>query len=213
MPRNAKRNHKVYHYKHYTIAEIADSVCGYLEAVETIPKNMLTSLLETKQGCTKRARPIIQYMLKKGFCVSNLKEEGKDNEYLLLRSDCEVKPLSQAVFRFFYEKSKSIVDLIDKSRYPNSHQMYINNRIYTVIHLDEGGLQKLKYRYSLPEAISNDADIIPVLMSTGDHQQNLSILRENPDLIPQQPYIFARAFYNSDGCKIICDEYEGGQKP
>lgn len=197
----------------YPVDVVINKVMEYLNAFEAVNRKKLKGMLENKYKVMPNASELILYMLDKDLCSADHKKVHGDFDYLLLYEGCSPTIFSQAAFDFFQRRAKEFTDVVDKSKYPHELQFFSEGKIYLVMHLDYAALQKLTYRSTLPAIVSDSKDVVPVFISTENHQKNASILRDNPELIPKQPYIMIYAFWEEGAVKIKYDELEGGQNP
>lgn len=197
----------------YPLDVVINKVMEYLNAFEAINRKRLKGILENKYKAIPNASELMLYMLDKDLCSADRKKDYGIFDYLLLHKGCSPTMFSQAAFEFFQRRAKEFTDVVDKSKYPHELQFYAGGKIYLLMHLDNAALQKLTYRSTLSAAISDSEDVVPVFISTENHQKNASILRDNPALIPKQPYIMVYAFWEEGAVKIKYDELDGGQNP
>ena len=206
----SRRNKKL----NYSVDVVSDKILECLNAFEAINRKKLIGLLENKYKAVPSATALMDYMIKRKLCTTDFREEGTgDFNYLLLHKGCSPTLFSQAAFEFFRRRTKKFNDVVDRSKYPHELQFFAEGKIYLIMHLDYAALQKLTYRSTLSAIVSDSKDVVPVFISTENHQKNASILRDNPELIPKQPYIMIYAFWEEGAVKIKYDELEGGQNP
>lgn len=125
-------------------------------------------------------RQLLRFLHGRGYII-NSEQDG----YVYANVKSEASYFSDILFAVFSKLSKSKEDRIDLSRYPFAAQMYLDGKIYHIISLEEGGREKLRYRYSLPSALTEEEDVVLVLISVNHHQEAKFLLRDNMDLLPE----------------------------
>lgn len=188
----------------YRNNNILEKTVEIVEALDAVPERELREFLSSKYG-QKHPETVIMALHTQGLLYNDYK-----TKCVLSRVGSKQTMFSNVAFEIFYKLVQSEKDGIDKAKYPIDLQMYVQDKIYHLINLEENGLAKLKYRYCLPQEISEASEVIPVLVSMSDHQKNLSMLRENPGIVPVQSYIFAKAVFEKGSFQLYLSRHEGG---
>lgn len=177
-----------------------EKVVEFLEALGGLKKEKLELYL--KSFCqVSSPNTVIKFLHGQGYVYNNL-----DNGYTFASLASKPSVFSDVAFDLFLMLAESSFDGIDKAKFPLDAQFYIGQKIYHVINFEENGLEKLKYRFTLPKELTEARDIVPIIVSINSHQKNINLLRENAGLLPAQPYIIAKATI-AGSCEIELAKY------
>lgn len=164
-----------------------EKVVEFLEALGSVKKEKLDQYL--KNFCqVSSPNTVIKFLHGQGYVYNNL-----DNGYTFASLSSKPSVFSDIAFELFLMFAESSFDGIDKAKFPIDAQFYIGHKIYHVINFEENGLEKLKYRFTLPKDLTEAENVIPIIVSINSHQKNINMLKEHAELLPAQPYIIAKA--------------------
>ena len=175
-----------------------------VEALGAAKRDRLEVYLKKKLQISS-PKSVIRFLHSQGFVYNNL-----ENGYVYASLREKPTTFSDVALELFLSLSESETDGMDRSKYPIDMQFYIGRKIYHLIDFQEHGLEKLKYRYTMPKALTESEDVIPIIVSVYTHQKNIISLRDNQELLPAQPYIFAKATV-AGKCEIELIEHEAGE--
>lgn len=175
-----------------------------VEALGAAKRDRLEVYLKKKLQISS-TKSVIRFLHSQGFVYNNL-----ENGYVYASLREKPTTFSDVALELFLSLSESETDGMDRSKYPIDMQFYIGRKIYHLIDFQEHGLEKLKYRYTMPKALTESEDVIPIIVSVNTHQKNIISLRDNQELLPAQPYIFAKATV-AGKCEIELIEHEAGE--